>query len=54
MPALLIDLPKSQNYINSPLRNPKKASNGLFFGENAENSLLQSARFGKIDLALKH
>jgi len=26
----------------------------LFFGENAENSLLQSARFGKIDLALKH
>ncbi len=26
----------------------------LFFGENAENSLLQSVRFGKMDLALKH
>jgi len=26
----------------------------LFFGENAENLLLQSAKFGKIDIALKH
>ena len=26
----------------------------VVFGKNAENSLLQSAKFGKIDLALKH
>jgi len=26
----------------------------LFFGKNAENSLLQSAKFGKMDIALKH
>jgi len=57
MPALLIDPPELQNYINSPLRNPKKGGQWavlLFFGKNAENSLLQSAKFGKIDLALKH
>ena len=56
MPALLIDPPKLQNYINSPLRNPKKGGQWavlLFFGKNAENLLLQSAKFGKIDIALK-
>ena len=26
----------------------------LFFGKNAENLLLQSAKFGKMDIALKH